>query len=110
MTPTCGCALRASFWGKLQQAREEAIVRRDRRLPLAGSVLKRSYRGHAIVVKVLDDGFEYNGQRHQSLSAIASQVTGTRWNVLPFSACSSRSGRDGTTACVALRHLHAQVD
>src|SRR6266567_1628316 len=72
------------FWGKLQRAREEASVRRDRRLPAAGSMLKRSYRGQAIVVKVLDDGFEYNGQRHQSLSAIASQVTGTRWNGFAF--------------------------
>jgi hypothetical protein len=47
-------------------------------------VLRRSYRGQAIVVKVLDDGFEYNGQTHQSLSAIASQVTGTRWNGFAF--------------------------
>jgi Protein of unknown function (DUF2924) len=72
------------FWGKLDQAREAASVRRDHRLPAAGSVLKRSYRGHAIVVKVLDDGFEYNGQTHHSLSAIASQVTGTRWNGFAF--------------------------
>jgi len=72
------------FWGKLQQAREEAGVRRDRRLPVAGSLLKRSYRGHAIVVKVLDEGFEYNGRKHASLSAIASLVTGTRWNGFAF--------------------------
>jgi len=72
------------FWGKLERAREEAGARRDRRLPVAGSVLKRSYRGQAIAVKVLDDGFEYNGSRHASLSAIASQVTGTRWNGFAF--------------------------
>ena len=72
------------FWGKLERAREEAGARRDRRLPVAGSVLKRSYRGQAIAVKVLDDGFEYNGRRHASLSAIASQVTGTRWNGFAF--------------------------
>ena len=41
------------FWGKLDRAREAASVRRDRRLPTAGSLLKRSYRGHSIVVKVL---------------------------------------------------------
>jgi hypothetical protein len=72
------------FWGKLERAQEEAGARRDRRLPVAGSVLKRSYRGQAIAVKVLDDGFEYNGRRHASLSSIASQVTGTRWNGFAF--------------------------
>jgi len=72
------------FWGKLQQERDEASIRRDRRSPGTGSVLQRSYRGHAIVVKVLDDGFEYNGRKHRSLSAIASLVTGTRWNGFAF--------------------------
>jgi hypothetical protein len=72
------------FWGKLERARDEAGARRDRRLPLAGSVLERSYRGQAIRVKVLDDGFEYNGRKHASLSSIASQVTGTRWNGFAF--------------------------
>jgi hypothetical protein len=72
------------FWGKLQQARDQASVQRDRRLPVAGSVLKRSYRGRTIEVKVLDEGFEYNGRKHASLSAIASQVTGTRWNGFSF--------------------------
>jgi DUF2924 family protein len=43
------------FWGKLEQARDQAGVQRDRRLPVAGSVLKRSYRGRRIEVKVLDE-------------------------------------------------------
>jgi hypothetical protein len=72
------------FWGKLQHAREQASVQRDRRLPAAGSVLKRAYRGRTIEVKVLDEGFEYNGRKHASLSAIASKVTGTRWNGYGF--------------------------
>jgi DUF2924 family protein len=29
---------------------------------------------------VLKDGFEYQGQKYKSLSAIARAVTGTRWN------------------------------
>ena len=28
----------------------------------------------------LKDGFEFNGQRFKSLSAIANKITGTRWN------------------------------
>ena len=37
-----------------------------------------------VVVKVLDDGFEYESRCYRSLSAIARQVTGTRWNGLLF--------------------------
>jgi hypothetical protein len=29
---------------------------------------------------VIDDGFEYQGRRYKSLSAIARAITGTRWN------------------------------
>ena len=35
-------------------------------------------------MKVLEDGFEYEGQKFASLSAIASLVTGTRWNGFAF--------------------------
>ena len=47
-------------------------------------MLKRVYRGQTIEVKVLDDNFEYNGRLYTSLSAIASRVTGTRWNGFGF--------------------------
>ncbi len=56
----------------------------DRRIPLPGAILKREYNGSTITVKVLLDGFEHQGQRYGSLSAIASAVTGTRWNGLAF--------------------------
>ena len=29
---------------------------------------------------MLDDGYEYQGRRYKSLSAIARAITGTRWN------------------------------
>ena len=54
--------------------------RYDRRIPPPGTELRRSYGGEEIVVKVLADGFEYQGRRYRSLSAIAQEVTGTRWN------------------------------
>jgi hypothetical protein len=56
----------------------------DRRIPRPGSVLKRDYDGRTITVRVLIDGFEHQGRRYGSLSAIASEVTGTRWNGLAF--------------------------
>jgi hypothetical protein len=76
------------FWEKLQQLaarhHEPSALKRDGRLPPAGSVLQRVYRGQTIAVQVLEDGFEYHGRKYASLSAIASQVTGTRWNGYGF--------------------------
>lgn len=59
-------------------------IQRDSRLPKAGTVITRRYRGQDIIVRVGDDGFEYDGRRYGSLSAIARHVTGTRWNGLAF--------------------------
>ena len=57
---------------------------RDRRVPCAGSLLTRQFEDRTIVVKVLENGFEYQAQRYRSLSAVAREVTGTRWNGLRF--------------------------
>ena len=58
--------------------------RYDRRIPAPGSRLSRTYRGNQVLVNVLADGFEYEGRQYRSLSAIAWEVTGTRWNGLAF--------------------------
>ena len=57
---------------------------KDGRLPPAGTLLTRQYRGQPVTVKVLEQGFEYQAQHYRSLSAIAREVTGTRWNGLLF--------------------------
>lgn len=57
---------------------------RDERLPAVGTVLERVHGDATHLVKVLDDGFEYRGQRHRSLSAIAKEITGTTWNGFAF--------------------------
>ena len=54
--------------------------RRDACLPVPGTVLTRQYRNRRIVVTVLADAFEYQSRRYRSLSAIAREITGTRWN------------------------------
>lgn len=56
----------------------------DPRIPPPGTLLKREYQGHTILVTVLGAGFEYESRRFGSLSAIASEATGTRWNGLAF--------------------------
>lgn len=58
--------------------------KRDPRLPAPGSELKREVDGKEHVVKVLADGFSYAGKHYGSLSAIAREITGTRWNGFLF--------------------------
>jgi hypothetical protein len=55
-----------------------------RAVPLPGTVLTRRYKGKTVQVTVLTDGFEHEGTRYRSLSAIAKAVTGTQWNGLMF--------------------------
>jgi hypothetical protein len=52
----------------------------DPRKPIAGTKLIREWAGVEHTVTVLRDGFEYEGRRYKSLSAIARAITGTRWN------------------------------
>jgi len=64
--------------------RKGRAARRDIRLPKPGDLLSRRYKGQAITVRVLESGFEYEGRRYRSLSAIAKAVTGAHWNGLLF--------------------------
>ena len=57
---------------------------RDSRLPAPGTAIRRQYKGRTLVVKVLDTGFEFEGERYRSLSAIAKKVTGANWNGMHF--------------------------
>jgi hypothetical protein len=42
------------------------------------------------VVKVLAEGFEFETRQYRSLSVIAREVTGTRWNGLLFFGLAER--------------------
>ena len=71
--------------GDLPHATVTGIVSdHDPRFPMPGSVIVKEYRDRALMVQVLDTGFEFEGQRFGSLSAIAKAVTGTKWNGLVF--------------------------
>jgi len=59
----------------------------DARTPLPGGLIVKQYRGRTHVVTVLDDGFQYEGCRFSSLSAIALAITGTKWNGYLFFGC-----------------------
>ncbi|PVZ47975.1 DUF2924 domain-containing protein [Thalassobacter stenotrophicus] len=56
----------------------------DPRNPVVGTKLIREWDGTAHTVTVLKDGFEWDGRRYKSLSAVARAITGTRWNGYRF--------------------------
>jgi hypothetical protein len=45
-----------------------------------GSMLAREWNGVTHRVMVLEEGFVWNGQKHDSLTDIAFRITGTRWS------------------------------
>lgn len=53
---------------------------RDIRLPVPGSLIVKTYKGKRLEVKVLEQGFEYNGVVYNNLSSVARAVTGIHWN------------------------------
>jgi len=56
----------------------------DPRNPVVGTKLIREWDGTAHTVTVLKEGFEWEGRRYKSLSAVARTITGTRWNGYRF--------------------------
>ena len=58
--------------------------RTDKRLPMPGTIITREYKGRTVQVQVADDGFEYEGKRYKSLSAVAKAITGAHWNGFLF--------------------------
>src|ERR1051326_7042969 len=62
--------------------------------PITGTRLVREWQGVEHSVTVRDDGFEYQGRPFKSLSAIARQITGTRWNGLVFFGLKNQRGHE----------------
>lgn len=47
---------------------------RDSRLPAVGTVITKTYHGQTIEVKVLENGFEYQGKTYKSISRVAMEI------------------------------------
>jgi Protein of unknown function (DUF2924) len=62
------------------QLEPKAARRRDPGRPIAGTQLRRQWQGTEHVVTVREHDFEYNGRPYRSLSAIAREIVGSRWN------------------------------
>jgi Protein of unknown function (DUF2924) len=88
----------------LDQLVKAAMAKPNGRLELPrrikpGSELVRTWKGKSYRVMVMADGFAYDGQRFTSLSEIASEITGTKWNGPRFfglRSAPSREGADGS--------------
>ena len=65
---------------------------RDARLPPVGSVLVRKYRGQTLQVRVLADGFEFEGAAYPSLSTVAKVITGSHCNGYLFFRITGKGG------------------
>jgi hypothetical protein len=63
-----------------------AQVKRDPRLPPAGTVLVREFGGKRHEVTIRDQDVLYAGKSYRSLSSVARAITGTPWNGFRFFA------------------------
>lgn len=86
--------LQADAFGDLDEAsrrllaRAAANVDQDQTIELRptastvqqGTILGREWKGRMHRVAVLANGFAWNGRTYPSLSKIAFEITGTRWN------------------------------
>src|SRR6267378_4799177 len=93
--------LSASTRRLLDQLVKAAMAKPNGRLELPrrikpGSELVRTWKGKSYRVMVMADGFAYDGERFASLSEIASEITGTRWNGPRFFGLRSASNKDET--------------
>lgn len=78
---------------RLSVSRKVAAV--DPRVPPPGTYLEREYKGRRVIVKVLPDGFEFEGEHYRSLSAVAQEATGTKWNGFLFFNLTTEGSPDG---------------
>jgi Protein of unknown function (DUF2924) len=60
-----------------------------------GSELVRTWKGKSYRVMVMADGFAHDGKTFASLSEIAFEITGTRWNGPRFFGLRSPGNREG---------------
>lgn len=72
--------------------REDLRLKADRRLPLPGSIIAKEYRGTTVQVKVLQQGFEYDGEVFKSLSAVAKAISGSHCNGYLFFGLTRKGG------------------
>ncbi|MXO85990.1 DUF2924 domain-containing protein [Altererythrobacter aurantiacus] len=89
-----------AFGGLSQQAEDTldrlAQSKLDKRNTTADVQLRREWNGNAYIVTIDNSGtIHWNGQRWHSLSAVARQITGTRWSGPAFFGLRQKGALDG---------------
>ena len=74
---SCGQS-RATLIKKLKKVAAAAETRKP--VASSGARLIREWNGREYVVDVTDNGYTWNGKPWRSLSAIAREITGTKWS------------------------------
>lgn len=86
----------AKLGRKEERARAASVLTT---VPKPGTWLSRTWHGEVHQVIVLENGYDYRGERYPSLSAIARKVTGAKWSGPRFFGLHSpRLGRLGVVA------------
>jgi Protein of unknown function (DUF2924) len=65
---------------------------RSDRLPIAGTRLVREWQGVQHTATIRSEDFEFQGRPYKSLSAIAREITGVRWNGWVFFGLKNHRG------------------
>jgi hypothetical protein len=78
-----------------QYANQDPAERKARPLlrPVSGAKLIREWQGVEHCVTVRTDDFEHLGRPYKSLSSIAREITGTKWNGWVFFGLKNQQGR-----------------
>lgn len=63
--------------------------------PVLGTKFSREWNGKRHEVTVVAGGFEYEGKRYRSLTAVTKAITGTHWNGRAFFGVSKAETRTG---------------
>ncbi len=58
--------------------------KRNKKLPLPGTIIRKTYKGNSLEVKVLEKGFEYGGKSYKSLSNLAKEISGVHCSGFAF--------------------------
>ena len=58
----------------IQAKNSTSTPKRDPRIPPTGTVMTKTYHGQTLEVKVLENGFEYQGKVYKSISRVAMEI------------------------------------
>lgn len=75
--------------------RRQRDRKRKEGMPVLGTRFVREWNGGRYEVTVVNGGFEFEGRRYRSLTAIAKAITGTHWNGRAFFGLRSSKAEQG---------------